>query len=388
MDTSYLAHLERVRDLYEKRVHHPEIEIGLPLGPEESIAYFSMEFGLHESLPLFAGGLGILAGDHLKAASNMGLPLVGVGLLYRQGYFRQYLNHEGWQQEAYPETDFFSLPIQRMRDASGNEVRVVVRGADGPIQAIVWKIQVGRIPLYLLDTNILENPPEHREITARLYAAETKIRLVQEVLLGIGGMRALQALGVKAKIVHMNEGHCAFAGLERLAQIVDEYQVDLKTAMQIVPRTTIFTTHTPVAAGHDEFPADMVRPYLKPLADRLGVAETELLAWGQPFGADNNGPLSMFILGVRLAPAATGSASCTAASPGACGPMSGRDGRSKRFPSRTSPTGFTWPPSSPMSSAASSTATSARTGIWAPSGRKTSSASTRSTTKSSGAPTS
>ncbi len=301
VDTSYLAHLERVRDLYVKRVNHPEIEIDLPIGPEESIAYFSMEFGLHESLPLFAGGLGILAGDHLKAASNMGLPVVGIGLMYRQGYFRQYLNHEGWQQEAYPETDFFSLPIQRMRDASGNEVRVVVRGADGPIQAIVWKIQVGRIPLYLLDTNILENPPEQREITARLYAAETKIRLVQEVLLGIGGMRALQALGVKAKIVHMNEGHCAFAGIERLAQIVDEHKVDLKTALQLVPRTTIFTTHTPVAAGHDEFPADMVRPFLKPLADRLGVSETELLSWGQPFGTDHNGPLSMFILGVRLA---------------------------------------------------------------------------------------
>ncbi|MDO8941965.1 MAG: alpha-glucan family phosphorylase, partial [Desulfobacterales bacterium] len=210
------------------------------------------------------------------------------------------------QQEAYPETDFYSLPIQRMRDTSDNEIRVTIRGADGPVHAIIWKIMVGRVPLYLLDTNILENSPEHREITARLYAAESKIRLLQEVLLGIGGMRALQALGIKPKIVHMNEGHCAFAGIERLVQIVEDQKVDLKTALQIVPRTTVFTTHTPVAAGHDEFPADTVRPYLKPLAERLGTSETELLSWGQAPGTHDNGPLCMFILGVRLSATCNG----------------------------------------------------------------------------------
>lgn len=300
-DTSYIGHIERVRGLFEKRVHNPEIQIDLPFAAGEQIAYFSMEFGLHESLPLFAGGLGILAGDHLKAASNMGLPLVGVGLMYRQGYFRQFLNHEGWQQETYPETDFFSLPIQRMRDTAGNEIRVTIRSADGPIHAIVWRILIGRVPLFLLDTNILENPPEHREVTARLYAAESKIRLAQEVLLGIGGMRALNAMGIKPKVVHMNEGHCAFAGLERLAQLVEDQKISVKVALQIIPRTTVFTTHTPVAAGHDEFPADMVKPYLKPLADRLGATEQELLSWGQAQGTPDNGPLSMFILGVHLA---------------------------------------------------------------------------------------
>jgi starch phosphorylase len=300
-DTSYIGHIERVRGLFEKRVHNPEIQIDLPFAAGEQIAYFSMEFGLHESLPLFAGGLGILAGDHLKAASNMGLPLVGVGLMYRQGYFRQFLNHEGWQQETYPETDFFSLPIQRMRDTAGNEIRVSIRSADGPIHAIVWRILIGRVPLFLLDTNILENPPEHREVTARLYAAESKIRLAQEVLLGIGGMRALNAMGIKPKVVHMNEGHCAFAGLERLAQLVEDQKISVKVALQIIPRTTVFTTHTPVAAGHDEFPADMVKPYLKPLADRLGATEQELLSWGQAQGTPDNGPLSMFILGVHLA---------------------------------------------------------------------------------------
>lgn len=300
-DASYIGHLERVRGLYEKRVHQPEIKVDIPFAPGEHIAYFSMEFGVHESLPLFAGGLGILAGDHLKAASNMGLPLVGIGLMHRQGYFRQFLNHDGLQQEAYPETDFFSLPIQRMRDKTGNEIRVTIRGTDGPLHAIVWQVLIGRVPLLLLDTNILENPPEHREVTARLYAAESKIRLAQEVLLGIGGMRALQALGIKPKVVHMNEGHCAFAGLERLAQIVEEQKIDLKAALEITPRTTVFTTHTPVAAGHDEFPADAVRPYLKPLADRLATTEQELLSLGQAHGTNNNGPLSMFILGVRLA---------------------------------------------------------------------------------------
>ena len=305
-DTSYLGHLERVRGLFEKRVHHPELQVELPFAPDEHIAYFSMEFGIHESLPLFAGGLGILAGDHLKAASNTGLPLVGIGLMYRQGYFRQYLNHEGWQQEAYPETDAYSLPIQRMRDAAGNEIRVSIHGPDGLVHAIVWKVLVGRVPLYLLDTNILENPPEFREISARLYAAEARIRLAQEVLLGIGGMRALKAIGIRPKVVHMNEGHCAFAGLERLVQIAEGHSLDLQTALQIVPRTTIFTTHTPVAAGHDEFPAEMVRPYLKPLAERLKTTEQELLSWGQAQGANENGPVSMFILGVRLAAACNG----------------------------------------------------------------------------------
>ncbi|MFO7709758.1 MAG: alpha-glucan family phosphorylase [Desulfobacterales bacterium] len=299
-DSSYTAQLERVRSQFERRVNRPEIDLDIPFGPGESIAYFSMEFGLHESLPLFAGGLGVLAGDHLKACSNVGLPLVGIGLMYRQGYFRQFLNHDGWQQEAYPDTDFYSLPLQRTRDAAGNELRVTIRGGDGPIHAVVWKIMVGRVPLLLLDTNILENPPEHREITARLYAAESRIRLAQEILLGIGGMRALQALGIKPKIVHMNEGHCGFAGLERLAQLVEEHKVDLTAALQIVPRTTVFTTHTPVAAGHDEFPPDMVRPFLRPLAERLGTTENEILSWGQSPGTNDNGPLSMFILGVRL----------------------------------------------------------------------------------------
>jgi starch phosphorylase len=300
-DDGYLAHLEQVRENYRNLVLNPIERPNSAFGPNEVIAYFSMEFGIHESLPLFAGGLGILSGDHLKAASNMALPLIGVGLMYGHGYFRQFLNHEGMQQEAYPETDLYNLPAERMKDANGDQVRIRIAGPEGDIHAIVWRIMIGRIPLYLMDTNVLENPPVYREITSRLYAGNPKIRLAQEILLGIGGMRALTQMGIKVKVLHMNEGHSAFSSLERIAQTMSEYGIDLKTAREIIPRTTVFTTHTPVAAGHDEFPAELVKPYIKSFEERLSTTENKILSWGQPVGSDNNAPLSMFILGLHMA---------------------------------------------------------------------------------------
>jgi starch phosphorylase len=300
-DKGYRAHLKEVQEQFKIRVMDGADHDDSVFGPQDTVAYFSMEFGIHESLPLFAGGLGILAGDHLKAASNLGLPLTGVGLMYQYGYFRQYLNPDGWQQEAYPETDLYELPVERVQDNSGNELRVSVARPEGPIHAMVWKIMIGRIPLYLLDTNILENKPANREITSRLYAGDQKIRLAQEMLLGIGGMRILEAMQINVKVLHMNEGHSAFASLERLAQTISRHNVDLKTALEIVPRTTVFTTHTPVAAGHDEFPAEHVKPYLKPLEERLQTTEKEILSWGQPVGSNPDAPLSMFILGLHAA---------------------------------------------------------------------------------------
>jgi len=300
-DKGYRAHLKAVQDQFQIRVIDGVDHGDSVFGPQDTVAYFSMEFGIHESLPLFAGGLGILAGDHLKAASNLGLPLTGMGLMYQYGYFRQYLNPDGWQQEAYPETDLYELPVERVQDNSGNELRVSIAGPEGPIHAMVWKIMIGRIPLYLLDTNILENKPANREITSRLYAGDQKIRLAQEMLLGIGGMRALAAMQINVRVLHMNEGHSAFASLERLAQTISAHNVDLKTALEIVPRTTVFTTHTPVAAGHDEFPAEHVKPYLKPLEERLQTTEKEILSWGQPVGSGPDAPLSMFILGLHAA---------------------------------------------------------------------------------------
>jgi len=299
-DDGYRAHLERVEEEFHSSMIDPAGGSKMPFQSGETIAYFSMEFGLHESLPLFAGGLGILAGDHLKAASNLALPLSGIGLMYRQGYFRQYLNQEGWQQEAYPETDLYNLPLERIKDSAGNDLTISIPGPEGPIHAIVWKIMVGRIPLYLMDTNIAENSAAGREITSRLYAADAKIRLAQEMLLGIGGMHALAAMGIKAKVLHMNEGHSAFASLQRLAQIITDHKVDLKTALEIVPRTTVFTTHTPVAAGHDEFAVDLVKPYLKHFEEKLGISADEILSWGRPEGSNADAPLSMFILALHM----------------------------------------------------------------------------------------
>ncbi|UCD33049.1 MAG: alpha-glucan family phosphorylase, partial [Desulfobacterales bacterium] len=300
-DESYLAHLKRIKDQFKSRVLEPLVDSKTSYERKEPIAYFSMEYGIHESLPLFAGGLGVLAGDHLKAASDMNIPLIAVGLLYHHGYFRQFLDQDGWQQEEYPETDLYHLPLERVKDPAGKPVTVMIDGPNGNIHAIVWKIMVGRIPLFLLDTNTPENPPDIRDITSTLYAGEQSQRLAQEILLGIGGIRALESMGIHPPVCHMNEGHSAFSGLERLAQTMSKHQVDLKTAWEIVPRTTVFTTHTPVAAGHDEFPPDLVRPYLASFENRLGVSADKVISWGQPLQTGPEGLLSMFVLGLRMA---------------------------------------------------------------------------------------
>ncbi|MEE4359304.1 MAG: alpha-glucan family phosphorylase, partial [Desulfococcaceae bacterium] len=300
-DPSFLSHLQRVKDSYEKLPCVGTDNYHSLFQQNETIAYFSMEFGIHESIPLFAGGLGILAGDHLKAASDMGLPLLGVGLLYRQGYFRQYMDQEGWQQEEYPETDIYHLPVSKAKDMQGNDLRVMVEGPEGEIRVAVWCLHVGCVPLYLLDTNLSENPIHIRDITSRLYVGEQSQRIAQEMVLGIGGMRALKKMGIRPAVCHMNEGHSAFSSLERLAQMMEDYGTDLKTAMEIVPRTTVFTTHTPVPAGNEEFPPDLIRPYLIPLEKKLGVTADEIISWGQPPGGGPHDPLSMFALGAHMA---------------------------------------------------------------------------------------
>lgn len=299
-DESFLAHQKRVKDAFEKEVLMPPAARLAPYGKGDFVAYFSMEFGIHESLPLFSGGLGVLAGDHLKAASDMALPLIGIGLLFRKGYFHQYLDQNGWQQETYPETDLYFLPVQKIKLSDGKDLLITVNGPDGPIVAGLWQIMVGRVRLLLLDANIPENPPYIRDITARLYAGEQNIRLAQEVLLGIGGMLALEALGLEPMVCHLNEGHCSFALIERLAQIRRRHQVDLDTALEVVPRNTVFTTHTPVAAGHDEFPPDMVRPVLAPYQEVLELSVEQMIAWGQVDAGNPYHPFSMAVLGLRL----------------------------------------------------------------------------------------
>ena len=299
-DDSYLANLERVKAKYKDRVLSTAMEDHSVYGAKTRICYFSMEFGIHESLTIFAGGLGVLAGDHLKSASHLGLPLTAVGLLYRQGYFQQYLDHNGWQQESYPETNIYTLPMVRAKDDQKRDLRIHLDGPDGTITADIWKINIGRIPLILLDTNLASNPPQVQDITSRLYNSEPGVRLAQEMLLGIGGMQALRAMGTEPSICHMNEGHSAFSNIERLAQLMEDHHLDRQTALEIIARTSVFTTHTPVAAGHDEFPPETVTPYLAPLAERIGMPVAELVAWGQSGNDAPSSPFSMFILGLRM----------------------------------------------------------------------------------------
>lgn len=299
-DKGFLADMDsvekRFKDLVCSPIKHPEFHFG----NQDTIAYFSMEFGIHESLPFFAGGLGMLAGDHLKAASDMALPLTGVGLFYHYGYFRQLLNKDSIQQEEYPEVNIYNIPVERAKDASGKEFHISVSQSDQKIYLAVWKVKIGRVPLYLLDANIPENSSEIRNITSRLYPANSKLRIAQEILLGIGGIRALAAMKIYPIVCHMNEGHAAFATLERLAQTMETFNVDIEAALEIVPRSTIFTTHTPVAAGYDEFPPDLVKPYFYSMEKRLGRDVNEILSWGQSIERGREGPLSMFVLGLRM----------------------------------------------------------------------------------------
>ncbi|WP_129124834.1 alpha-glucan family phosphorylase [Geomonas oryzae] len=268
--------------------------------PHARIAYFSMEFGLHESLPVYSGGLGILAGDHLKSASDLGLPLVGVGLLYRQGYFRQYLNLEGWQQEIYPENDFYNLPLTLERDADGNPLSFEVEYPGRPVRVQIWRVIVGRVRLFLLDTNLEENAPADREITTRLYGGDQEMRIRQEILLGIGGVRALRLLGVEPNVCHMNEGHAAFLALERIRLLMEERSLTFGEAMEAVRGGNVFTTHTPVEAGIDHFPPELLERYLGQYYRRLGLSREQFLALGMQNHGRSNENFCMAVLAMKL----------------------------------------------------------------------------------------
>ena len=269
--------------------------------PTTSIAYFSAEFGLTECLPIYSGGLGILAGDHLKSASDLGVPLIGVGLLYTEGYFTQYLNLDGWQQERYIDNDFYNMPISRVRDKDGKPMYIQVDYPEGPCQAAVWSIQVGRNPLYLLDTNIPENRPEFRVITARLYGGDLNMRMRQEILLGIGGIRALFALGHHPNVYHMNEGHSAFLALERIRLYMEQHNLSFPEARSVVRASNVFTTHTPVPAGIDVFPPDMMDSFFGNYYKGIGVPRERFLALGRKKPDDQSEGFCMAVLAIRLA---------------------------------------------------------------------------------------
>lgn len=269
-------------------------------------AYFSMEFGLHESLPIYSGGLGILAGDHLKSASDLGLPLVGVGLLYRQGYFRQYLNNEGWQQEYYPENDFYNLPLILERDEKGAPLEIELEFGSRIFRVHIWRLQVGRVPLYLLDTNLESNSPENRLITAQLYFGDKEMRIVQEILLGIGGIRALRALGIIPNVCHMNEGHAAFLALERIRLLMEKRGIRFSEAREIVSAGNVFTTHTPVEAGIDHFQAELLDRYFVRYYKSLGLNREEFLGLGRQNPRNSQETFCMAVLALKLAGSANG----------------------------------------------------------------------------------
>ena len=245
-----------------------------------TIAYFSAEFGLHRSVPLYSGGLGILAGDHLKEASDLGIPLVAVGFMYNQAYFRQVIDVDGWQEAVYESVDQMAMPINLARTPAGDLAKVQVRLGSRMVTCVIWQIQVGRVSLYLLDTDTPENSPEDRHLTARLYGGDHRIRLCQELLLGIGGVRALRAVGHDPHVWHANEGHPAFFLVERIRELVQQ-GLSLSEAAAQVRRSTVFTTHTPVPAGHDVFSADLIREHCQWWWEDLGLTQEDFMALGR-----------------------------------------------------------------------------------------------------------
>ncbi|QDT39345.1 alpha-glucan family phosphorylase [Stratiformator vulcanicus] len=266
----------------------------------QPVAYFSAEFGLHESLPIYSGGLGVLAGDHLKSASDLGVPLVAVGLFYDEGYFTQSADEEGWQQEHYTRLDVDKLPIEPALDPSGQPITISVKTRTGEIFAKVWLINVGRIRLFLLDTDVEQNAAEDRNLTSRLYSGGSRTRIRQEIMLGIGGLRALTALGIQPSVIHMNEGHSAFAPLEMIRLRMADDGMSFADAMRDTARQGVFTTHTPVEAGHDRFEADLVEEHVGPLADEIGLDTNGLLGLGRLDPQSNDEPFCMTVLAFKL----------------------------------------------------------------------------------------
>ncbi len=298
---SFVAHLGRVYEAFNTYMAQKKwFETRFPVCKDAHIAYFSCEFGLDVSLPIYSGGLGVLSGDHLKSASDLGIPIVAVGLLYRFGYFTQTLSADGWQNESYEENDWYNMPVALEKDKDGKPIKITVNMGDSPVTAQVWRVQVGRVPLYLLDANLAENPSKHREITYELYSGDKDIRIRQEILLGIGGVRALRALGYAPNTYHLNEGHSMFLCLERLRRLMAEHGLTLEEAKEFVWSTNVFTTHTPVPAGHEHFDVSLMEKYLTPMAKDLGLTFKQLMEIGHAPGSGEKEPFSMTVGALKL----------------------------------------------------------------------------------------
>jgi glycogen phosphorylase len=265
------------------------------------VAYFSAEFGMHESLPIYSGGLGVLAGDHIKSASDLDIPLVGIGLFYGQGYFLQRLDGNGWQREEYLQTDVNQLPMQPAIGINGEPVVVEIATRGSAIRAKVWRVKVGRCDLLLLDSNVEGNAPEDLATTSRLYGGDARTRIRQELLLGVGGFRALRAMGVTPGVLHLNEGHSGFAVFEAIRARMEDEGLNFYAAASHIPREVIFTTHTPVPAGHDRFSPELIEEHLGPLREQLGITHENLMGFGREYPSDSGEPFCMTVLGLKLA---------------------------------------------------------------------------------------
>ena len=283
-DGNFLGRLNEIKGKFEGYMQNKDTWFARSADAQDKdmlVAYFSMEYGIGEGLPIYSGGLGMLSGDHLKSSSDLGIPLVGVGLLYKKGYVQQVLNRDNWQVERYPENDWYNMPVQIVKDGSGKPLRVEVDLAGERVQVGVWKVPVGRGSLFLLDTNLPENSPAVRTITEQLYGGDRENRIRQEIVLGIGGARALEAMGLKPTVCHVNEGHSAFLLFERIRQLMKGRGLSYAEAREIVWASSAFTTHTPVMAGNEYFEFDLVRKYFEHYVKELGLTFPEFLELGK-----------------------------------------------------------------------------------------------------------
>jgi glycogen phosphorylase len=297
---AYLAHYDETILAFDKYITDGRkwfLE-KYPEPKDQLVAYFSFEFGLHESLPVYAGGLGVLAADHLKEASDMGLPIVAIGFIYNQGYFEQHITEDGWQETHNLWLDFNEMPVVPLNDNEGKPITIAVELPDRKVTARIWKVQVGRIALYLLNSNLEQNSPSDRDLTARLYSSDPNVRISQEILLGIGGVKALTKLGYNPTAWHMNEGHSAFLTIQRLREMIQR-GVNFEDAKEIVRKTNIFTTHTPVAAGNDIFPVWLIEKYFNKIWAEMKLTRDQFIELGrdtQPWGEG----FSMPVLALHL----------------------------------------------------------------------------------------
>src|SRR5512146_641571 len=300
-DESFVANLKRVHENFTHYLKTPGWFQETHGGEKDFLAaYFSCEFGIDEGLPIYSGGLGVLSGDHLKSASDLGLPLAGVGLLYQKGYFRQQLSLDGWQQELYPDNDWWNMPVSRESGPDGKPLAIEVPMGGERVKARIWRVQVGRTPLYLLDSNMRDNSPRMREITSTLYGGDREMRIRQEMLLGIGGVRALRALGLAPTVYHMNEGHSAFLAIERIRTLMEEQGISFAEAREQVFASNVFTTHTPVPEGNEVFGTELLLKYLQPVAEELKLPWQEFLGLGQ-LASSRSPDFGMTVFALRMA---------------------------------------------------------------------------------------